>query len=96
MLLAVVAYMAAVGVVALLQASVPAVEGSGKGGPFHSDIYPVAAEAGRYTVTGGRDDYLRHFKTSSHKTLPCCGSYTGVFGLQKSENNALLKGAFSF
>lgn len=85
-LLAVVAYMAAVGVVALLQASVPAVEGSGKGGPFHSDIYPVAAEA---EVTGGRDDNLRHFKTSSHKPLPCCGSYIGVFGLQKSKNNAL-------
>lgn len=64
--LAVVAYMAAVGVVALLQASVPAVEGSGKGGTFHLDIYPVAAEAGGYK---GQDNNLRHFKSSSHKTL---------------------------
>lgn len=83
MLLAVVAYMAAVGVVALLQASVPAVEGSGKGGPFNSDIYPVAAEAGGYTVTEGQDDNLRHFRTSSHKMLPCCGLDVGSIWVAK-------------
>lgn len=39
---------AAVDVVALLQAAVPAVEGSGQGGALHTEVYPVAAEAGGY------------------------------------------------
>lgn len=37
---------AAVDVVALLQAPVPAVEGSGQGSALHSEVNPVAAEAG--------------------------------------------------
>lgn len=45
---AAVAPVAAVDVVALLQAAVPAVEGSGQGGALHTEVDPVAAEAGGY------------------------------------------------
>lgn len=43
---AAVAPVAAVDVVAVLQAAVPAVEGSRQGGALHSEIDPVAAQAG--------------------------------------------------
>lgn len=42
-LLVVVVAVAAVGVVVVLEAAVPAVEGSGQGGAFHLDVHPVAA-----------------------------------------------------
>lgn len=45
-LLVVVVAVAAVDVVAVLEASVPAVEGSGQGGAFHLNVHPVAAGAG--------------------------------------------------
>lgn len=52
---AAVAPVAAVDVVALLQAAVPAVEGSGQGGALHPEVDPVTVEAGGYcnVVTRG-------------------------------------------
>lgn len=42
-----VVVVAAVDLVVDLEASVPAVEGSGQGGAFHLNVHPVAAGTGR-------------------------------------------------
>lgn len=44
--LVVLVAMAAVDVVAVLEASVPAVEGSGQGTAFNLNVHPVAVETG--------------------------------------------------
>lgn len=51
-LLVVVVAVAAVDVVVVLEAAVPAVEGSGQGGAFHLNVHPVTAGTGGHS--GGR------------------------------------------
>lgn len=50
--LVIVVAMTTVGMDVVLEATVPAVEGSGQGGPFHLNVHPVAIEKGNSIYDG--------------------------------------------
>lgn len=71
MLWAFVVAVAAIDVVVVLQASVPAVEGFGQGSAFHLNVRPGAAETGGHEATEGRERAQDELHLLNHQSHLC-------------------------
>lgn len=71
MLWAFVVAVAAIDVVVVLQATVPAMEGFGQGSAFHPNVHPEAAETGGHEVMEGRERAQDELHLLKHQTHLC-------------------------